>query len=247
MDRTGLIALVVALVCGVGMVVAVPSLLPTPLRDLVGLGPERLGQAPRPTGDGQHAFLSTQPGKPDVPIGYNPCERIPIQVNLAGAPEGSLDLVLQAIDVIEGATGLRFDYQGTSEVRPRWEGERVPIIFGRPQASPVLVSWADADEVDALAGRVAGIGGSVAIAEGGDRRYVTGGITLDSEAFAQIGDSEEGRADQFAIILHEFGHLVGLDHVEDEGELMNAENTGRRDFGPGDLVGLAKIGSIDCG
>lgn len=247
-DRTGLVALVIALVAAVGAVIAVPSLLPTPLRDLVGLGPERLGEPPHPTGSGPYAFLATQPGDRDRPVGYDPCERIPIRVNLAGAPSGSLDLVKQAIGVVEGATGLRFDYQGTSSARPRWHAETVPVILGRPQAAPVLVSWATAEEVGALAGRVAGVGGSVAIADSnGEQRYVTGGITLDADAFAAIDAGGSGKAEELAIVLHEFGHLVGLGHVADDGELMNAENTGQLGFGPGDLVGLAKIGSIDCG
>lgn len=247
-DRTGLIALLIAVVAGVGMVVAVPSLLPTPLRDLVGLGPERLGQAPNPTGSGTYAFLATQPSDPDVPVGYDPCKRIPVRVNFDGAPDGSLELVEQAMAVVEEATGLRFDYQGTTDRRPQWEGETIPLIFGQPKASPVLISWATVDEVDVLAGRVAGVGGSVAIPDGGGtNRYVTGGITLDAEAFAEIDASSGGRAEELAILLHEFGHLVGLDHVEDNGELMNAENLGLLGFGPGDLLGLARLGRIDCG
>lgn len=245
-DRTGVIALVIALVAGVGMVIAVPSLLPSSLRDLVGLGPERLGEAPDPSGTGPYEFLATQPGDPDVPVGYNPCERIPIRVNLDGAPAGSLELVQRAMNIVESATGLRFDYQGSTDRRPQWEGETIPVILGQPKASPVLVSWASADEVDVLEGRVAGVGGSVAIADGGTERYVTGGITLDTDAFAEIDASEGGQDEELAILLHEFGHLVGLDHVDDEGELMNAENVGRLDYGPGDLLGLSKIGKIDC-
>ncbi|MCX6396713.1 MAG: matrixin family metalloprotease [Propionibacteriales bacterium] len=247
-DRTGLIAGVVALAAAVGMVVAVPSLLPSGLRDVVGLGPERFADAPDPSGTGPYAFLATQAGDPDVPVGYDPCQRIPLRVNLAGAPPGSLELVMRAIAIVEGATGLRFDYRGQTGARPRWEGETVPVILGQPKASPVLVSWATADEVDALAGRVAGVGGSVAVPDGGGiERYVTGGITLDSEAFAEIDATDDGRADQLAILLHEFGHLVGLDHVDDRGELMNAVSAGRTSYGPGDLRGLAAVGSIDCG
>lgn len=168
-------------------------------------------------------------------------------MNPEGAPEGSIELVMSAIKVIEGATGLRFDYQGTTAARPQWEAETVPVILGKPRASPVLVSWATEDEVEQLAGNVAGVGGSVALAgSDGVRRYVTGGITLDREAFARIDDADTARAQEFAILLHEFGHLVGLDHVEDQGELMNATNSGRLNFGPGDLRGLAEIGSIAC-
>lgn len=246
-DRTGLVALAIAAVSIIAMVLAVPSLLPRPVRDAIGLGPDRLAPPPRATGTGPFRFLRTQPGRPAEPVGYDPCRRIPIRVNLDGAPKGSLQLVKQAMGIVEDDTGLRFDYQGTTDRRPQWQGETVPVILGRVRTSPVLVSWATSREVDDLAGRVAGLGGSVAVpSSGGTEWYVTGGITLDSEDFAEIDSSIGGRREELAILLHEFGHLVGLDHIKDSHELMNADNVGQLGFGPGDLLGLAKIGSIDC-
>jgi hypothetical protein len=45
-------------------------------------------------------------------------------------------------------------------------------------------------------------------------------------------------------ILHELGHLVGLGHVDDRGELMAVTpGEGPVRFGPGDLRGLAAIGA----
>ncbi|MET3962279.1 hypothetical protein ABIE44_002213 [Marmoricola sp. OAE513] len=246
-DRTGLIALVVAAVALVGMVAVVPSLLPQRVQDLLGIGPERVALPPTPTGTGPYEFLATQPGDRNTPVGYSPCERIAIRVNPQGAPPKSLALVQQAMEVVEQASGLRFDYQGTTSRRPQWEAETVPVIMGQVRTSPVLVSWADSEEVEALAGDVAGVGGSVSFPDGnGTERYVTGGITLDVDDFADIHDSPAGRREELAILLHEFGHLLGLAHVDDPGELMNEDNVGRLGFGPGDLQGLAKIGGIDC-
>ena len=45
---------------------------------------------------------------------------------------------------------------------------------------------------------------------------------------------------------HEFGHLVGLGHVDDPDEIMNKHGVRVSTYGPGDLEGLARIGSIDC-
>ena len=45
---------------------------------------------------------------------------------------------------------------------------------------------------------------------------------------------------------HEVAHLVGLGHVNEPMELMFASNDGQTEFGPGDLTGLALLGSLPC-
>ncbi|MCW2752765.1 MAG: matrixin family metalloprotease [Marmoricola sp.] len=246
-DRTGIVSLVVTIVALIGAVVAVPSLTPTPLRDLVGLGPHRLAPTLNPHPDASYAFMAHQAGDPSAPVGYDPCTTIDVQVNLAGAPPDGLSLVRTAIARVEGATGLRFHLAGTTDRRPQWTNEFLPTVLGRVEPSPVLVSWATAGQVHQLAGNVAGIGGSVAVSEGGGTRwYVTGGITLDADYYAELDKSSDGRPEELAILLHEFGHVVGLAHVHDDGELMNADNVGRLSYGPGDLSGLAKIGALAC-
>ena len=48
------------------------------------------------------------------------------------------------------------------------------------------------------------------------------------------------------VLVHEFGHVVGLDHVEDTDELMyRYAGRGSVTFGPGDLAGLAAVGAGD--
>lgn len=246
-DRTSVLSLVLALAAVVGMVIAVPSVLPRSLRDLVGLGPERVAPAQRAGTSGAYAFLAHQPGDERAPVGYDPCSRIAVRVNLLHAPAGAMSLVTEALARVEQVTGLRFDLRGTTDQRPHWDGQYLPVFFGRAHASPALISWADAREVPELAGDVAGIGGSVPVANlGGRQRYVTGGVTLDADSYAALEKQPDGRREERAILLHELGHLVGLAHVHDDAELMNAENLGRLDFGPGDLAGLARVGAVGC-
>jgi len=49
-----------------------------------------------------------------------------------------------------------------------------------------------------------------------------------------------------AIVMHEFGHLVGLSHVPVTSQLMYADNIGQRAFGPGDREGLRQLGLGPC-
>jgi hypothetical protein len=228
--------LVTALVLG-GLVLVSPSHEMQRLRALFGFGGERLGRVPDvPTGVGHFKFSMTQPGSDD-PVGYDPCRPIQVIVNPEGAPDDWQELVDTAIAHTEAATGLEFDDLGETEDRDFTRGHGFAV------RRPVLVAWSDEDEFAELAGDVAGVGGSSALKVSPDHvEYVTGIVVLDTEVFTDDADPAEMQA----IVDHEFGHVVGLDHVHDPRELMNQENVGLTTYGPGDREGLARLGAIDC-
>jgi len=237
-------ALVVVLA---GALALAPSLVPGPIRDALGFGHHRLLPEVQVADTGTYAFLSHQKGDRGDPVGYDPCKPVKIRINPQDAPTGYLPLIQGAMRVVSRDTGLKLVYVGTTDARPHWQSEYVPTFLGEPRRTPALVSFASPSEVHQLAGRVAGIGGSVAVSvQGGRFRYVTGGVTLDRAVFRELATTSGGRREARAIVLHELGHLVGLAHVKDGGELMNGENLGLLDFGPGDLAGLAKVGSTPC-
>ncbi len=49
-----------------------------------------------------------------------------------------------------------------------------------------------------------------------------------------------------AVIMHEFGHVLGLDHVGDPSQLMYEGPSYRTSFAAGDLAGLARLGTGAC-
>lgn len=181
-----------------------------------------------------YAFMNVQAdGK--TPVSYSSCRPIPIRVDPADAPPGYLELYRTAIRHTAEATGLRFRDLSAPGARP---------VRGVP---PVTVRWASAVEVADFGGDQVGFGGSNVLEDGsGVSRYVSGQVVLDADAFDRITDRGDTTTAQ-GIIDHEFGHLVGLDHVDDPSELMNAEYVGQRGFGPGDLAGLAALGTaVPC-
>lgn len=211
------------------------------LRRWAGFVDERLADAPPiPDGPGQYAFLQTQ-GDDGDPVSYDPCRPIRVAVNPDDAPEGWRDLVDTAMAHTGKATGFVFEYVGTTD-STEYE---VRMPFPRYD-QPVLVAWADEDEHDALEGDVAGVGGSVMFELRANlSQYLTGVVVLDEDAFGLLENT--GQEDEAqAIMDHEFGHLVGLDHVEDPRQLMYAENIGRTTYGEGDLKGLALLGRAPC-
>lgn len=220
---------------------AIVALAPTEnmlgIRRLFGFDDDRLATAPRvPQGLGSYTFLKTQRGS-NQPVAYDPCRPIQVVVNPEGAPDDYDQLVDTGLRHTGDATGLQFTRVGLTDDRSVGTG-------GLVRRQRVLIAWATPEEVPALAGEVAGIGGSVAVGPPGRMRYVTGKVMLDRDLFASY-DANEAKFAQ-AIVDHELGHVVGLGHVEDPGELMNERNVGRTTYGPGDREGLARLGGVGC-
>ena len=75
-------------------------------------------------------------------------------------------------------------------------------------------------------------------------QYFGGIIVMDAEATARLGFTD--RYTHGSALLHELGHIVGLDHVKVPDQLMYSgkfPTFGLHDFGPGDLEGLRRLGT----
>ena len=168
------------------------------------------------------------------PVTWRCDESIPVVVNPQGAPREYEDLVDAAIDRVNTASGFRFEVVGETADRD---------FLDRSQG-PVLLGFADEDEVAELAGDVAGIGGSVyALPAGPGRVTAVGGVVaLDTDV---VNDDVPFEAAE-AVLVHELLHVLGLGHTDAPGELMRATGNGRTELGPGDRAGLAHLREAAC-
>lgn len=234
------LAAVLAVVLATAYVAFAPSGMAAQVRGALGIDHDGVpGDLP----GGHYALLQTQP-RTHAPVGWDPCGTIHYVVNPQGAPADWERVVGDAVAALEEASGLRLSYDGTTTDRDR---EDRGATSRDPE--PVLVEWADPDEVPALEGTVVGVARPVAVLDGVRVVYRTGSVSLDRQAFAdELASWTRRRPDpRTAVVMHELGHLVGLDHVQDPGELMYPDVTGLTAYGPGDRAGLALLASLPCG
>jgi hypothetical protein len=188
--------------------------------------------------------MSVQPGDQTKPVTYSSCKPIRVEFNLDGIERASVAraMLLQAIGETSAATHLNLVYVGDSKRRPRWPDPTLTIEGG---AWPVLIGFSDSAELPDMNDHVAGLGGSTSAVIGGIPRYVTGEIALSRSYFNSLlarGDVDTARA----ITLHELGHVMGLNHVDDRHQLMHPTASSLDHYGPGDLAGLAILGHGPC-
>ena len=165
---------------------------------------------------GTYAFVAVQPGSGE-PVTYPSCQTITYVVNDQNSVPDGGRLIDEAVRRVSAATGLRFASAGETEV-PTGQGSATVGVGGS--------RWTVREDT-------------------GLRYFVSGEISLDARDLAATLEAR-GPGSVRAVIMHELGHVVGLDHVNDSHELMNAKNIGKDDFGPGDLAGLRRLGQGGC-
>ena len=201
----------------------------------------------RPEGaPSEHEFIYLR--QDGSPLRWNPCDPIHYVVNPGRSPEGSVEDVHEAVARVSAATGIAFEYEGlTDEVPTR---HRDPYQPGRYPGgwAPVLVAWTDPDTSDISFQD--GEHTAAAVAKPltpmtGEEVIVSGWIAVSEDDPNPPGFAYPGA--QGPTILHEWGHILGLGHIEANGELMEPSGGWMTDFGPGDLAGLERLGrSAGC-
>ena len=195
------------------------------------------------TGGGRdsYEFMRVDPSSGD-PVTWDHCSAIRYQVNPEGAPENWREVVEGAFNDIEANS--EFVFLDAGETRNRvLSGAYTP---GATRGEPVLIIWSSQGRMHSLQGDTIGLGGGAAIQVGGRMRLVTGSIALDREAHSRPHDPMSTRAQQL-VLEHEIGHVLGLDHVDDDRQLMAPAFGGQKGLGPGDINGLEALHAVPCG
>ncbi len=181
------------------------------------------------------------------PVAFDPCRPIHYVVRPNGEIAGGQAEIVAAIAAVSEATGLAFVDDGATDEAP--SADRAPVQVDRygNRWAPVLIAWSNEVETPRLAGHVVGLGGPQMFGSDSDGslRFVTGSIWLDAP---DLGALKWQLSTGYirTVVMHELGHVLGLDHVDDSAQLMYAGGTGLVQFGAGDLRGLHELGLGSC-
>jgi hypothetical protein len=181
---------------------------------------------------------------PKYELRWNPCQTITYRVNSAQGIPGSDADVTAALAQVSQATGLRFKYKGTTTHIPggsgKWPKGTNVVIAWNTQAQttvdltpPVLARGGISKSVWAKIGNKRKINGK-RIAMG-----VRGGVNIDSTRPLPNNDY------QVKLLMHEIGHVVGLGHYPNAGQIMDGGSSMYNlptQWSNGDLTGLEHVG-----
>ncbi|MEP7045366.1 MAG: hypothetical protein ABI949_01735 [Ilumatobacteraceae bacterium] len=170
-----------------------------------------------------------------VPVRWNPCAPVRYTVNLGGYDPGFRQVIAEAVERLQAATGLGLVPIGDTTFMPT-------NALGTSKAATdgeIVIALGDKVQTDLVPGQVVGRAGFVF----SSTSILRASVVID---MGDIGThpvwSSTGPG---PVLLHELAHAVGLDHVDDPTQLMNAvaSQGGPVTYGAGDLTGLWQVGA----
>ena len=185
------------------------------------------------TGSGKPAAWYPIGGSRAQPARWGTC-RIGYRVNERRMPATGLADLREAMRRVTQVSGIRFRYRGKTSAVPH-RG------YGGPGLNKIVVAWASPKKSGGLL--YPGVGGVGGTSQSGTR--LLSGYVLMNTQFTAKADPGFGQGSPLGLVLmHELGHVVGLNHSPDRRQIMYGSSyLPASVWGAADLRGLRKVGS----
>lgn len=200
---------------------------------------------------GSHALIKTH-DVDGAPVRLNPCRthRYVILLGSAAPPNGA-DLIHEAVRQVSAETGIPFLYSGpTSESFFDTHG-RTRVLLDHPGYgkgwTPILITlepWGSNFPPEPGKGVQVGVTGNR-----NKRNYqgrevsLTAEVSVATDRGGLTPDFADGGGSMGKVLLHEMGHVAGLDHPSGGGQVMSDGSTSPTAYQGGDKEGLGKVGA----
>ena len=184
------------------------------------------------TGAGPASAWSPTYGTKRKPMRWNTC-RIGYRVNPRMMPAYGMSDLREAMRRVTQVSGIRFRYLGRTTQVPtkRWAG---------PGHNQVLVAWGTNKSLNGVLGQALGVG----LTTPRRGRIDTGMVLIDARSRWNKVPGFGAGAPHGLTLMHELGHLVGLDHSTDKRQVMEPYSSlPAAVWGAGDQTGLRRLGS----
>ena len=168
------------------------------------------------------------------PLRWNPCQTIRYTVNLGGYDPSARAMINEAVERLQAATGLPLIPAGDTTFTPT---SATPTQSGAASGD-IVIALSDSAHTDLVPGSIVGMT---------NISYTS--VIIKASVVVDMGDvasrPEWSSTGAGPVLLHELGHAVGLAHVGDATQVMNATATssGPTSYGAGDLTGLWQVGA----
>jgi hypothetical protein len=176
-----------------------------------------------------------------APVYFDGCGDISYEVRANYADERDLELVQYALDKISDTYGRNFVFVGVTN--------KLAVIETN---SNVLINFTSSDESQKLKESrsesgtdVAGVGGPqdsklTNKPINGSTAWTNGMVWIERKYWSDMGE-----IDKVNLVIHEIGHVLGLDHpTNSTGQLMGYDYPETNELGSGDILGLEALSAL---
>jgi len=172
------------------------------------------------------------------------CRAVHYVLNPTLSPPSALRDIQQAARRVSEVSGLGFVYDGQTGERPTRARSNLQFDGVTSAPLPVLVAWAASNDASIWrGGQFSAYGLATAAAWDEASGTLTGGWVY-LNAGIQLPSGFADHASWGGVLMHEFGHLLGLNHAQGRDEMMypDVTITGPAQWGPLDRFLLREAG-----